>query len=264
MIVKMQDKIIKILAYEGRVSVICAKTTNLVEKARKVHDLSPVTTALLGRILTMGSIMGTEMKSAKEKLTIQIKGNGPAGMAVVTANHLSQVKGYVANPQLDIPLNEDGKLDVAGAMGREGYINVIKDKGLKDPYIGICPLVSGEIAEDFAEYFAKSEQMLEQHIFQAGAISKMLDQNMLLEEIAKKITGDNAIQVIGETIEPTYVCDCSKEFMKNGLATIGTQELQTIIEEDGKAELVCHFCNQKYVFTKEELEKVLTESKRRN
>ena len=125
----MQDKIIKILAYEGRVSVICAKTTNLVEKARKVHDLSPVTTALLGRILTMGSIMGTEMKSAKEKLTIQIKGNGPAGMAVVTANHLSQVKGYVANPQLDIPLNEDGKLDVAGAMGREGYINVIKDKG---------------------------------------------------------------------------------------------------------------------------------------
>ncbi len=289
----MSDKIIKMLAYQGRVSVICAETTNLVEKARKIHDLSPVATAAFGRVLTIASIMGAEMKSAKDKLTIQIKANGPAGMIVVTANNFPKVKGYVANPRIDIPLNEDGKLDVAQAIGNEGYINVVKDMGLKEPYVGICPIVSGEIAEDFAEYFAKSEQKntavalgvlvnkngvksaggyvitpmpdatqeditnLEQHIFQAGAISKMLDQNLTLQEIGKKVTGDENIQVIEQQIEPMYECDCSKQHMENGLLTMGKEELQSIIEEDGKAELTCHFCNKKYEFTKEELQAIV-------
>lgn len=290
----MNDKILKMLAYQGRVSVICASTTNLVEKARNTHDLSPVITAGFGRILTMASIMGTEMKGAKDKLTIQVKGNGPAGMVLVTANNFPKVKGYVTNPQVDIPLNEDGKLDVQGAIGNEGYINVVKDMGLKEPYIGICPLISGEIAEDFAEYFAKSEQKntavglgvlvnkdgvksaggyvitpmpdateedifnLEQNIFKAGAISKMLDQNLTLEEIGKKITGDENIQIIEENITPIYECDCSKEHMADALETIGKDELCKIIEEDGKAELVCHFCNKKYEFTREELEEIET------
>lgn len=286
------DKIIKMLAYQGRVSVICASTTKLVEKARNTHDLSPVTTAAFGRILTMASIMGAEMKGAKDKLTIQVKGNGPAGMVLVTANNFPKVKGYVANPQVDIPLNEDGKLDVQGAIGNKGYINVVKDMGLKEPYIGICPLVSGEMAEDFAEYFAKSEQKntavglgvlvnkdgvksaggyvitpmpdategdifnLEQNIFKAGAISKMLDQNLTLEEIGKKITGDENIQIIEENITPVYECDCSKEHMADALKTIGKDELRNMIEEDGKAELVCHFCNKKYEFTRKELEEI--------
>ena len=289
----MPDKIIKMLAYEGRVSVICAKTTNLVEKARNIHDLSPVTTAAFGRILTIATLMGIDMKGEKSKLTIQIKGNGPMGMVVVTANNYPKVKGYVANPQVDIPLNEDGKLDVAKAIGTEGYINVVKDMGLKEPYIGISPIVSGEIAEDFAEYFAKSEQkntavalgvlvnrdgvksaggyiitpmpdatqedisMLEQHIFKAGAISKMLDNNLTLEEIGKKVTGDNNIQIIDETIQPIYECDCSKKHMEDALIGIGKEELERIIEEDGKAEIVCHFCNKKYQFTKEELESIV-------
>ena len=154
----MADEIIKCLAYNGKISIICAKTTKLVEEARKTHDLSPVVTAAFGRMLTITSILGVEMKNKKDKLTVQIKGNGEIGMMVATANNLPIIKGYVANPHVDIPLNEDGKLDVGRAVGNQGYINVIKDIGLKDSYIGISPLVSGEIAEDFANYFVNSEQ----------------------------------------------------------------------------------------------------------
>lgn len=283
------DKIKKFLAYEGRICVICADTTQLVEEARKIHDLSPVVTAAFGRMLTIASIMGIEMKNPKNKLTIQIKGNGPIEMMVATVNNTPKVKGYVINPQIDLPLNEDGKLDVGKAVGQEGYINVIKDIGLKKPYIGISPLTSGEIAEDFANYFVHSEQRntavalgvlinkegvkssggylinpmpdateedifkLEQSIFQAGAISKMLDQNLSLEEIAKKITGDENLQTLEENIIPKYQCDCSKETMAEGLIAIGKQALQEIIQQDEKAEVVCHFCNQKYEFNKEEL-----------
>ncbi len=289
----MSDKIIKFLAHNGKISVICAETTNLVEKARNIHDLSPVATAAFGRLLTIATIMGTEMKNKKDKLTIQIKGNGPIGMMLVTANNYPKVKGTIANPQVDIPLNEFGKLDVGGAVGFEGYINVIKDIGLKDPYVGISPLTSGEIAEDFANYFVNSEQRnsavalgvlvnkegvksaggylinpmpdsteeeiskVEQAIFKAGAISKMLDEKLTLKEIAKKITGDDNVQIIEEKITPIYECDCSKEHMKDVLISIGKEEIKNIIEEEGKAEIVCHFCNKKYEFSKEELEEII-------
>ena len=190
-------------------------------------------------------------------------------------------------------INEDGKLDVGGAVGHEGFINVVKDIGLKDPYIGISPLVSGEIAEDFANYFVNSEQRdsavalgvlvdkngvrasggylinpmpdatetdistVEQAIFKAGAMSKMLDQNLTLEEIAKKITGDENVEILEDDIVPEFKCDCSKEHMQEALMTIGKEELQDIIEKEGKAELVCHFCNKKYQFNKQELEDIL-------
>ena len=287
----MQDKIMKFLAYEGKISVICIDSTELVEKAKKTHDLSPVATAAFGRMLTATAIMANEMKNEKDKITVQIKGNGPLQMMVATANNFPKIKGYVANPLVDLPLNEDGKLDVGGAVGN-GYINVIKDIGLKEPYVGICPLVSGEIAEDFAEYFAKSEQkntavalgvlvdkdgvksaggyiitpmpdatndeisQVEQSIFKAGAISKMLDKNLSLQEIAKKITGDENIKLIEENIIPIYECDCSKEYMANALVTLDKKEIKSMIEEDGKAELTCHFCNKKYNFSKEELEEI--------
>ena len=293
----MADKIIKFLAYDGRISVVCADTTQLVEEARKVHDMSPVVTAAFGRLLTVTAIMATEMKGKKDKLTIQIKGNGLIGNMLVTANNEPTIKGYVLNPIVDIPLNEDGKLDVGGAVGREGYINVIKDIGLKDPYIGISPLVSGEIAEDFANYFVNSEQRdsavalgvlvdkngvrasggylinpmpdatseditnIEQSIFKAGAMSKMLDQKLTLIEIAKKITGDENVKIIEDNIVPNFKCECSKDTMKNALTTIGIEELKDIIEKEGNAELVCHFCNKKYNFTKEELEEILKEIK---
>lgn len=289
----MSDKIIKFLAHNQKIAVICADTTNLVEKARKTHDLSPVVTAALGRMLTITAIMGTEMKSTKDKLTVQIKGNGPIEMMVATTNNFPKIKGYAVNPQVDIPLNEFGKLDVGGAVGYEGYINVIKDIGLKEPYIGISPITSGEIADDFANYFVNSEQRnsavalgvlvdqngvksaggylinpmpdakeeeiakVEQAIFKAGAISKMLDQKLTLQEIAQKITGDENIEIIEENIIPIYECDCSKEHMAAGLMTIGKEELQDIIETEGKAELVCHFCNAKYAFSKQDLEEII-------
>ena len=289
----MSDKIIKFLAHEGRVSVISADTTKMVEEARKIHDMSPVVTAAFGRLLTITSIMATEMKGSKDKLTVQLKGNGPIGVMIATANNQPIVKGYPTNPVVEMPLNEDGKLDVSGAVGYEGFINVVKDIGLKDPYIGISPLVSGEIAEDFANYFVNSEQRnsavalgvlvdkngvrasggylitpmpdateediskVEQSIFKAGAMSKMLDQNLTLEEIAKKITGDENVEIIEDNIIPEFKCDCSKEHMQDALMTIGKEELQDIIEKEGKAELVCHFCNKKYEFNKDELENIL-------
>ena len=289
----MSDKIVKFLAHNGRISVICADTTQMVEEARNIHDMSPVVTAAFGRLLTITAIMATEMKGSKDKLTVQLKGNGPIGVMIATANNKPIVKGYATNPVVELPLNEDGKLDVSGAVGFEGYINVVKDIGLKDPYIGISPLVSGEIAEDFANYFVNSEQRnsavalgvlvdkngvkasggylinpmpdateedivaVEQAIFKAGAMSKMLDQNLTLEEIAKKITGDENVEIIENNIAPEFKCDCSKEHMQDALMTIGQEELEDIIEKEGKAELVCHFCNKKYQFDRNDLENIL-------
>ena len=289
----MQDKIKKFLAYNGKISITCANTTNLIEKARQIHDLSPVATAAFGRMLTITAIMGNEMKNKTDKLTVQIKGNGPIGSMLVTSDNSPKVKGYVTNPHVDLPLNEFGKLDVSGAVGMQGYINVIKDIGLKDPYIGISPLVSGEIGDDFANYFVNSEQrnsavalgvlvdqngvraaggylinpmpdateeeisIVEQSIFKAGAISKMLDNNLTLGEIAKLVTGDNNIKEIENNVIPVYECDCSKEHMKEALISIGREELEDILKTDKKAEIVCHFCNKKYIFTEQELKEIL-------
>lgn len=288
----MKDKIIKFLAYDGKISIVCASTTQLVEEARKIHDLSPLATAAFGRLLTITEIMAQEMKNKTDKLTIQIKGSGPIKTMLTTANNFPKVKGYVTNPHVDLPLNEFGKLDVGGAIGQEGYINVIKDIGLKEPYIGISPLTSGELADDFTNYFVNSEQRqsavalgvlvdkdgvrqaggylinpmpdateeeiskVEKAIFEAGAISKMLDEKLSLLEIAKRVTGDNNIKVIEDNITPIYECDCSKYHMTEALATIGKEDIDDIIENEGKAELVCHFCNKKYQFSKEELEEI--------
>lgn len=289
----MKDQIIRFLAYNGKISVVCCATTNLVEEARKIHDLSPLATAAMGRVLTITSLIGAEMKNKTDKLTIQIKGNGPIGKIVAVSDNTPHVKAYITNPHVDLPLNEFEKLDVGGAIGNQGFINVIKDIGLKEPYIGISPLTSGEIAEDFANYFQTSEQKqtavalgvlvdkngvrssggyiitpmpdateeeiskVEQSIFKAGAISKMLDNNLSLKEIAQKVTGDENIQILDSSIEPLYKCECSKEKFADGLMTLGKEQLTELIEEDGKAEIKCQFCNKKYDFNKEELEKIL-------
>ncbi len=287
------DKIVRFLAYKGRVSVVCAETTDIVEEARKTHDLSPVATAAFGRLITITAIMAQEMKNKEDKLTVQVKGNGELGGMLATANNTPTIKGYVENPYVDLPLNEFGKLNVGGAVGQDGYIHVIKDIGLKDPYIGVSPLTSGEIADDFTNYFVNSEQrqsavalgvlvdkngvrkaggylitpmpdatdeeitQIEKSIFSAGAMSKMLDDNLSLLEIAKKITGDKDVKVLKDDITPKYECDCSKEKMSKALISIGKKDLQEIIDTDGQAELVCHFCNKKYQFDKKELNKLL-------
>ena len=289
----MKDQIIKFLAYNGKISVVCSSTTNLVEEARKLHDLSPLATAVMGRVLTITALIGSEMKNKTDKLTIQIKGNGPIGKIVAVSDNTPHVKACITNPHADLPLNEFEKLDVGGAVGNQGFINVIKDIGLKEPYIGISPLTSGEIAEDFANYFQISEQKqtavalgvlvdkdgvrssggyiitpmpdateeeiskVEQSIFQAGAISKMLDNNLSLKEIAQKVTGDENVQVIDSSIEPVYECECNKERFADGLMTLGKEQLTELIEEDEKAQIQCQFCNKKYNFNKEEIEEIL-------
>ncbi len=282
------SEIKKYLACEGRVNIICADTTDLVEEARRVHDLSPVATAALGRVLTMGAIMSTRIKG-EDAITIQIKGNGPIGNVVCVFDGNQNIKGYVGDPLVDLPLREDGKLDVGGAVGKEGYLYVIRDMGLKEPYIGITPLVSGEIAEDFTKYFAESEQtpsavalgvlvdkegvkkaggylltlmpdateediqQIEEALKTLEPVTTMLDKNMSLQQIAEKATNDDNLMVMVGEIIPKYHCDCSKErFIKN-LQKLGKEDIDHLFEEQDTIETVCQFCNKKYEFKREDL-----------
>lgn len=291
----MKDKIIKFLAYNGKVSVICSSTKNLVEKARNIHDLTPTTTAVMGRVLTVASMMAvSNIKEGNDKLTIQINGRGPVGQIVVVANNSPEVKAYMQDTKVELPLKENGKIDVGGAVGVDGFLNILTQNSITfASYNGMVPLVSGEIAEDFAEYFLKSQQKpsavalgvlvdkngikssggyivtlmpdatdeiaekLEASIMKAKTISKLLEENTSLEDIAKIITGDEDIEIIEDDIEPVYNCDCSKENFENGLISLGKDEIKNIIEEDGHADIECHFCHKKYMFTKEDLEKIL-------
>ena len=291
----MKDKIIKFLAYNGKVSVICSSTKNLVEKARNIHDLTPTTTAVMGRVLTVASMMAvSNIKEGNDKLTIQINGRGPVGQIVVVANNSPEVKAYMQDTKVELPLKENGKIDVGGAVGVDGFLNILTQNSITSAsYNGMVPLVSGEIAEDFAEYFLKSQQKpsavalgvlvdkngvkssggyivtlmpdatdeiaekLEASIMKAKTISKLLEENTSLEDIAKIITGDENIEIIEDDIEPVYNCDCSKENFENGLISLGKDEIKNIIEEDGHADIECHFCHKKYMFTKEDLEKIL-------
>lgn len=289
-----EDKVINCLAHGGKVNVRCIRSTNLVEEARKIHDLSPTATAALGRLLTITSLLGKELKDSEGTITTQVKGNGPIGTMIAVSNNKGVVKGYVSNPRIDIPLNpENGKLNVGEAVGKQGMIYIIKDIGLKEPYIGMTPIVSGEIAEDFTHYFATSEQTptvvalgvlvdkngvkaaggylitlmpdagdeeiakIEDALKNADSISKMLDDGKDLVEIAEMVTGDSHILYFENDDAPKYECNCSKEKMEKALISIGEKDLKDLIEKDGQAELVCHFCNKKYLFSKEELENLI-------
>ena len=293
----MKDELKKYLAYNGKVRVECINSTNLVEEARKIHDLTPTATAALGRLLTITEIFQSDLSDEDESITLQIKGSGPLGILTAVGDGKGEVKGYVQNSKVELPLNSVGKIDVGGAVGKQGMIYVIKDIGLKDPYVGMTPIVSGEIAEDFTNYFATSEQVptvvalgvlvnkdgvksaggyrislmpdaneedinkIEEAVKNADSISKMLDDNLSLEKIAKKVTGDENLQVMNEIYSPIYKCNCSREKFERGLIAIGKKELEAIIKEDGKANTVCHFCNKEYDFTKEDLEELLKQSR---
>ena len=289
------DRIIKFLAFNGRISITCINSTYLVEQARKIHDLSPTATAALGRVLTISAIMGSELKGVQDKLTVKIKGNGPIGEIIATANYFPKIKAFVSNPHVDVPLKDNGKINVGDAVGKEGFLTVIKDIGLKEPYNGMVPLISGEIAEDFTNYFAISEQKptvvslgvlvdkngvkasggyvitpmpdatdeditkIENAVKNAKSISKMLQEELSLLDIAKIVTDNENIEVIEENIIPIYECDCSRQRFEKGLISLGKEELETIIKEDEKVEIVCQFCNKKYNFLKEELEDLIKE-----
>lgn len=288
------DRTIKGLAYEGKVSIIATETTNLIELIRKLHDLTPTTTAVLGRVATITGMMGlTELKEKEDSITIQINGGGPVGSIVSVVKreeNKSLIKSYLQNPNVELPLNEKGKIAVGEAVGTNGFLNIIRENEFtKSSYNGLVPLVSGEIAEDFTEYFAKSKQTptvlalgvlvdkngvkrsggymiqlmpdateneiakIEEAISKAEPISKMLEADKSLEEIVRLVTGDeNALFLIND-LKIEFQCDCSKERFAKGIACIGKVELDKMILEDGKANTKCHFCNQEYDFSREEL-----------
>ena len=299
----MNNKTIKFLAYNKKVAVICIDSTNLVEEIRKLHDLTPTTTAVIGRVATISTIMAfLNIKELSDSITIQIKGNGPVGVIVSVCELESlkkaSIKLYLDHPNIEIPLKSNGKIDVGGAVGKNGYINVIRENEItKGKYNGLIPLVSGEIAEDFAEYFAKSEQKpsavslgvlvnkdgvkraggyiinplpnceeeiickIEESLKNTKPISEMLDDGLTLEEIAKKVTGDENIEILEEDLDVSYKCTCNKDRIETGIISLGKAEILKIIEEDGKLEATCQFCNRKYQFNKEELEILLKKSK---
>lgn len=288
------DRAIKGLAYEGKVSIVAVDTTELVERIRNLHDLTPTTTAALGRVATIAGMMGlTELKEKEDSLTIQINGRGPMGSIVAVVEReeaKALVKVYAQNPNVELPLASNGKIAVGQAVGTDGFLNIIRQNEItKTAYNGLVPLVSGEIAEDFTQYFAQSQQKptvialgvlvnkngvkrsggymiqlmpdateeeiskIEESVSRAQPVSEMLNQDKSLEEIVRTVTGDeNALFLISD-LGIEFRCDCSKERFADGLASIGKVELDKIIEEDGKANTKCHFCNQEYDFSKEEL-----------
>jgi len=296
------NRAIKGLSYDGKVTCIATDTTELVEYIRNLHDLTPTTTAVLGRVATISGMIGlTEIKEKEDSITIQINGNGPIGsiVSVVRRNEeKSIVKIYAQNTDIELPLNEKGKIDVGGAVGKDGFLNIItKNDFTTNSYNGLVPLVSGEIAEDFTEYFAKSQQKptvlalgvlvdkngvkksggfmiqlmpdateneiekIEKAIENCKPITKMLEDGMSLEEIIKKVTGDENTLFLVNDLQIVFGCDCSKERFANGISSLGKDEIEKIILEDKKADVKCHFCNKEYNFTKEELEKILNNIK---
>jgi len=282
----MNDYIIRAIAANDQIRAFAAVTTETVEEARKDHNTSPVATAALGRLLTAGAMMGTMMKGDKDILTLQIKAGGPLEGITVTADSKGRVKGYVGNPNVCIPANSKGKLDVAGAVG-VGFMNVIKDMGLKEPYVGQVALQTSEIAEDLTYYFATSEQVpsavglgvlmnKDNTVRQAGGFIVQLmpfaEESTIakLEENVQKITSvtsllekvlDGFDMEINEKIPTEFYCNCSRDRVEKALISIGRKELNEMIQEGKPIEMNCHFCNHNYEFTVEELKEILRKCK---
>ena len=293
----MSDILLRGNSMDGAVRVFVAITTDLVNRAHEIHHTYPVATAALGRTLTAAAIMGAGMKNETDTTTIQFKGNGPLGSIVAVTDSHSHVRGYVANPFVDLPLNKKGKLDVGGGVGK-GYLNVIRDLGMKEPYAGQVPIVTGEIAEDLTFYFARSEQIptaialgvlvdtdssvkaaggfmiqlmpeatediaikLEEKMKTIEPVTQMIDSGMSAEDIFFHITEDFDMLMENKPIVPMYECKCSKERMERALISIGKKELEDLIEDQGEAELTCQFCDKKYTFSKEALEELLKKAK---
>lgn len=296
------NRVAKFLAHEGRVSLVCANTTEMVNEIREIHDLTPTTTAAMGRFATITGMMGfTEIKDTEDYLTVQMNGKGPMGTLISVVRReafTSKVKVCTDNPHVELPLKQNGKLDVSGAVGQNGFLNIINKNEVTDTnYTGLVPIVTGEIAEDFTEYFAKSQQKptvlalgvlvnkdgvkaaggymiqlmpdateddivaIEKALEKAPSISQMIDENKSLEEIARIVTGDEDIMILAQELDMKYECDCDREKFERGLISIGEEELKKIIEEDGKANIVCNFCKKEYDFDKNDLEELLRQSK---
>ena len=283
----MNDYIVRGNSAGGQIREFAATTRKVDETASQHHEMSPIATVALGRLLTGGAMMGTMMKNDSDVVTIQIKGNGPIGAMTVTADSKGRVKGFVANPQVMLPL-KDGKLDIAGALGL-GVLSVIKDIGLREPYVGDTILVTSEIADDLTYYFATSEQVpssvglgvlmnkdntveqaggfiiqlmpdakeetiekLEARIKEVKSVTQLLEEGMTPEEILEHILGDMGLEILDKT--PTeFYCNCSKERVAMAIMSVGKDEIDQMIEEGNPIEVKCHFCNTAYNFSIDDL-----------
>ncbi len=288
----MNDYIIRATAANSMIRAFAATTREMTETARALHNTSPVATAALGRLMTAGAMMGSMMKGEKDILTLQIKGDGPLGGLIVTADSAANVKGYVYHPGIVNDPNYLGKLDVGGAIGY-GTLQVIKDMGLKEPYAGTTDLITGEIAEDLTYYFATSEQVpssvalgvlmnrnntvrqaggfilqmmpfaddslvtaLEDKLTKVTSVTQMLDEGMTPEQILTFLLGDFGLE-INEKIPTRFYCNCTKQRVEKALAAVSKKDLAEMIEDAKPIEVKCHFCNKSYEFSADELKKLM-------
>ena len=292
----MNDYIVRATAGDGSIRAFAATTRGLVQKAREIHHTSPVASAALGRLLTAAAMMGSMLKGDKDLVTLQIRGDGPLQGIVVSGDCCGRVKGYVFNPNVELPDKYPGKLDVGGAIGA-GYLDVIKDIGMREPYAGRIELVTGEIAEDLTYYFAQSEQTpsavglgvlvetdtsvrraggfmiqllpgadegmvsrLEEKLRHVPYVTDLLDAGKTPEEILELLLGDMGLRIL-DRLPASFSCNCDRQRVEKALISSGREELEKIIEEDGKANLHCHFCAKEYDFTKSDLLCLLEEAK---
>lgn len=290
----MADYLVRGLGFKGSVRAFAVCTTETVGEAQRRHNTWPTTSAALGRTMTASVMMGAMLKG-DNSITVKVDGNGPTGPMVVCANANGEVRGYVTHPQVHFNLNPQGKLDVRRAVGTEGTLTVVKDLGMREHFTGQVPIISGEIAEDFTYYFAKSEQVpssvglgvlvntdntilaaggfviqvlpgvddetiteIEEHLSKIEPISKMIQKGYTPEQILEAVLGEDNVQIL-DTMQVKFQCTCSKERFGAAILSLGEKEIQDMIDEDGMAEAHCHFCEEKYHYSKEELEGFIEE-----
>lgn len=291
----MSDQLIRAISRDGLIKVSAVSTRDLTERARQIHKTLPVATAALGRLLAAASMMGSAMKEEAASLTLQIKGGGPLGTLLAVSDHEGNVRGTVENPGVDLPLREDGKLDVGSAVGNRGTLTVIRDLRMKEPYVGSVGLLWGEIAEDIALYFVESEQIptacglgvlvdrdqsvlsaggylvqllpgageetaeaLEASLQAAGPVTELLKADPDPEALLRRALPGLELEVL-EKRPVAYRCDCSRDRMERALISLGREELRSMIDEQGGAELTCRFCDNVQKFSREDLEALLAQ-----
>ena len=295
----MSDQLVRAISKDGFVKAVAVSTRDLTERARQIHKTLPVATAALGRTLAAASMMGNALKGDGASVTLQIKGGGPLGKILAVSDNEGNVRGTVDNPAVDIPLRPDGKLDVGSAVGCDGTLTVIRDLNMKEPYVGSVGLLGGEIAEDLAAYFVESEQIptacglgvlvdrdqsvlaaggyliqllpgagedviskVEGGVMAAGSVTGLLRENDDPEAILRKVLSDFDLDIL-EKSPVEYRCYCSRERMERALISLGPQQLESLIEEQGSAELHCQFCDNVQTFTRQQLEALLSNMKKK-
>lgn len=282
-------KIVRTISKDASVVASAIDAIDIVSEIERIHRTSAVVTAALGRLSIAASLIGNGLKGENDSVTVRMNGGGATGILIAVADSMGNVKSYVGNPIVELPLNKYGKLDVSGAVGKDGTLSVVKDLGLKEPYVGQVPIVSGEIAEDIASYFAVSEQIptvcglgvlvnpdltikaaggyliqllpfadescidiLEANVNKLPPVTSILDSGISAEDIAKSVL-DGLEPEVMDSFEVNYKCDCSKERVERALVSLGREELVKMVEEQDSTEVCCHFCDKKYVFSKDEI-----------